>query len=151
VTAADLIALLSRTIAAVERDESEIIRYCHCGEAMDAHGLGSGHSPVELVEPETENKRALLWAAKAALEQLNSTVPVDNEEQAQITASWRTVGTKAQLHADDNSDMIGAYWQRADGDWSAGTPQGVTVHGKREDAVAVVEKWAKNCGFLVRQ
>ena len=80
-TTADLIALLSRTIAAVERDESEIIHYCHCGETMDAHGLGSGHSPVELVEPETKNIRALLWAAKAALEQLAAL-------ESRLAATW---------------------------------------------------------------
>ena len=84
-------------------------------------------------------------------EQLNSTVPADNEEPAQITASWRIAGTEAQLHADDNFDMIGAYWQRAGEGWSAGTLQGVTVHDSREDAESAVEKWAKNCGFLVRK
>ena len=68
----DIIALLSRTIAAVEHDESKVITYCHCGDAVNAHGFGSGHSPVEIVEPETKNIRALLWAAKAALEQLTA-------------------------------------------------------------------------------
>ena len=100
------------------------------------------------VEGERDEARAEVERLR---EQLNSTVPADNEEPAQITASWRTAGTEAQLHADDNSDMIGAYWQRAGGGWSAGTPEGVTDHDSREDATAAVEKWAKNCGFLVRQ